>query len=221
MHLDPVDRRMLVEDDDVGTEALQPPVLVCAQHLANQGQIVVLDHAHDQDRQVAGDAVRPQAGLPERVSREERGCRAERGVGPQDVRRETFVELRFIRRDSEVTQPHLGLGAREREGSSRRSGVVVLLGQCDRRRPARRDAGRKCETHLPAWGDAHALAQAQDRVEDCPRGARECPAVERDGILGRASAAKESGAISFPLDGALAAAFGAQHVHGPRCQFIG
>jgi hypothetical protein len=76
---------MLVEDDEVGREALQTPVLLRAQHLAHQRQIVVLHHADDQDRQVARDAVRPQAGLAECVGRQDRRRRAQRGVGPQHV----------------------------------------------------------------------------------------------------------------------------------------
>ena len=114
-------------------EALQPPVLLRAQHLAHQRQVVLLDHAHDQDRQVAGDAVRPEARLAERVARQELGRRAQRGVGPQHVRGELLVELRLVGRDAEVAQAHLGLGRGEREGAGGRGGVVVLLGERDRR----------------------------------------------------------------------------------------
>ncbi len=221
MHLSHVARGILVEDGDVGAKALQPPVLLRTQHLAHQGQIAILNHAHDQDRQVAGDAVRPEARLPERVSREERGGGAQRGVGPQHIRGEPIVELRFIGRDPEVTQPHLGLGGGEREGAGGRGGIVVFLRQRDGGGSARGDAGRKREAHLPAGGDAHAPAQAQDRVEHRSRGARERPAVERNGVFGRASATEESRAVGLPLDGAVDALLGAQHVHRPRRQLVG
>ena len=120
---------MLVENDDVGTEALQPPVFLRAQRLAHQGKIALLDHAHDQDREIAGDAVGPEAGLAEGVARENRGGGTERGVGPEHARGEPLVELRFVGRDAKVTQQQLGLGGREREGAGGRSRIVVFLGQ--------------------------------------------------------------------------------------------
>ena len=43
------------------------------QHLADEGHVVLLDDAHEEDRQVARDAMRPQTGLPELVSGEEIG----------------------------------------------------------------------------------------------------------------------------------------------------
>ena len=52
---------MLVEDDDVGAQPLQAPVLLRLQDLPHQRRIVVADDADEQDREIAGDGVRPQA----------------------------------------------------------------------------------------------------------------------------------------------------------------
>ena len=51
---------MLVEDHEVDVEQLQPPVLVGAQQLADDVEVLGLVDAHQHDRQVARDAVRPQ-----------------------------------------------------------------------------------------------------------------------------------------------------------------
>ncbi len=69
LHLVEVADRMLVEDDDVGAEALEAPVFLRLQHLPHQRHVLVAEHAHEQDRQVAGDRVRPEARLAQLVRR--------------------------------------------------------------------------------------------------------------------------------------------------------
>ena len=98
---------MLVDDDDVGAEAFQPPVLLRLKDLADQRHVVVADDAHEQDRQIAGDAVRPQAGLAELVRRDRVGAGAKRTVGEQHPRREAFEEQRLVVRDAEMAQAAL------------------------------------------------------------------------------------------------------------------
>ena len=53
---------MLVEDHEVDIEELQPPVLMGAQQLANDVEILDLVDPHQDDGEIAGDAVGPQAG---------------------------------------------------------------------------------------------------------------------------------------------------------------
>ena len=72
--------RMLVEDDDVRGETLQPPVFLRQQGLPDQRQRFLLTDPDQQDGLVAGNAVRPQ-GLPaERVARLHLSVRAQRAV---------------------------------------------------------------------------------------------------------------------------------------------
>ena len=52
---------VLVDDHEVDVEQLQPPVLVGAEQLADDVEVLGLVDPHQDDRQVAGDAVRPQA----------------------------------------------------------------------------------------------------------------------------------------------------------------
>ena len=69
-------RRLLVEDDQVDREPLQPPVLVRAQELADDAAVLHLVDANEHDGQIAGDPVRPERGGAERVAHEHRGGRA-------------------------------------------------------------------------------------------------------------------------------------------------
>jgi hypothetical protein len=79
VHLVQVARRVLVQDHDVRAQSLEPPVLLGLQHLAHERQVVLLDDAHQQDRQVARDRMRPQPRLAELVPREEPGS-AQRAI---------------------------------------------------------------------------------------------------------------------------------------------
>ena len=73
---------------------------------------------------------------------------------------------------------------------------------------------KQSRTDSPA-GSADALPQAEDRIEHEAGGARQRPAVERDGILERAAAADEARAIGFPFERTVRPSFEAQHVHRP------
>ena len=53
---------VLVDDHEVDVEQLQAPVLVGAQQLADDVEVLDLVDPDEDDRQVAGDAVGPQAG---------------------------------------------------------------------------------------------------------------------------------------------------------------
>ena len=61
LHLVQVTGRVLVEDDDIGTQTLQAPVFLRLQDLPHQRRIVITDNPDEEDREVAGDRVRPQS----------------------------------------------------------------------------------------------------------------------------------------------------------------
>ena len=61
---------MLVHDDQVDAEPLHAPVFMSAQQLANLGHILHLVDAKKDDRQIAGNAERPQARLGIRAAHE-------------------------------------------------------------------------------------------------------------------------------------------------------
>ncbi len=61
LHLVQVTGRMLVEDDDIGAQTLQAPVFLRLQDLPHQRRIVITDNPDEEDREIAGDGVRPQS----------------------------------------------------------------------------------------------------------------------------------------------------------------
>ena len=213
VHLVAIAHRVLVQHHHVGEHALEAPVLLRLQDLAHQGQVVLLHHAHQQDRQVARDAVRPQPGLAALVALAQRGLRAQRGVGVHHARRQALEELRLVAGQAEVPQRDLGVGEGERQRARARAGVVVLLRQRVRGGGALRDAGREREAREAAGRQPDPVAQAQHRIEHGAGRARERPPVERLRVVGLASAAQEARAVALPFDGRTQAALDAQHVH--------
>jgi len=55
---------MLVEDHEINVDELQPPVLVGPEQLPNDVDLLGFVDPHQDDGQVARDAVGPQAGAP-------------------------------------------------------------------------------------------------------------------------------------------------------------
>ena len=164
---------MIVENDGVGAQSLEAPVLLGSQYLPHERHVGVLDHAHDKDRQVPRYPVRPQTRLAERIIRQQHRRCAQGTVGPQHERGQLFVELRLIDGQAEVACAHLRLGGGEREGPRCGCGVVVFLGERDRSGAARGNPGRKRQPYPPSRRDSDSCAQAQNRIEYCTGGARE------------------------------------------------
>ena len=125
----------LVQDDEIDRQALQPPVFVGAQQLADDAGILDLVDAHQHDRQVARDALRPQRRRRRQAAPDRVGRRAQRRVGIEDVARQALVEAGLGRADVEMAQLHLRLRPGERGGALEGVGVLVLV---DRRRAAPR-----------------------------------------------------------------------------------
>ena len=92
------------------------------------------------------------------------------------------------------------------------AGVVVLLGQAQGGLALAGHAGREGQPHEAAGGQADALPQADDGIEDGARGPRQRPAVEGHGVVRLPAPAQEARAVRLPLHGALQAALHAQRV---------
>ncbi len=156
---------MLIEDHDVRALPFEPPVLLCLQDLTHERQVVLLYHAHQQDRQVAGDAVRPETLLPEPRLGEDLRARSERPVSVEHARRQPFEKLGLFLRDAEV--PQVALGMREGQGKGARgcAGIVVFLGEGHGSLPTRSHPCGERQPHEAAGREADALPQADDGVE--------------------------------------------------------
>ncbi len=212
---------MLVEDHDVGTQPLEPPVLLSLQDLADQRQVVLLHHPNEQDGEIPGDAVRPEAFLAELTPGQDLRARTQRAIGVQHARRQPLVEQSVLARDAEVPKRALRVGESEGEGPGRRARPVVLLGERQGRVARERHAGGERQPHEASGCYPDALAQADHGVEHDAGGAGERAPVEGLGILRRAPPAEEARAVRLPLDGALRAAFQAHDVNGPQRRLLG
>ena len=135
VHLVEIAHGVLVEDHDVGAQPLEPPVLLRLQDLAHQRQVVLLDDPHQEDGEIARDAVRPEAFLAEGVAGQELRARAERSVGIQHPRGQAFEEQGLFARDAEVAEAALRVREGEGEGSRRGARLVVALGESQGRLP--------------------------------------------------------------------------------------
>ena len=76
---------MLVQDDEVGLQSDETPVLLRLQDLQDEGQVVGFDDADEDDREVARDSVAVKTRLSERVLREDLPRFAQGGVGEEDT----------------------------------------------------------------------------------------------------------------------------------------
>src|ERR1035437_7409913 len=94
--------------------------------------------------------------------------------------------------------------------------IVILLREGPRAVLVLRDPRRETEARAAARGEAHARPQAQDRIEDGPRRAREGASVERLGIVRPPPATEEAGPIRFPLDRRLDTAVETKNVERPE-----
>ncbi len=63
--------RMIIQDDQVKNETLQAQVLVAAQELTHHAQVALFADPHESNRQVAADAIRPEARLISGVERKD------------------------------------------------------------------------------------------------------------------------------------------------------
>jgi len=165
--------------------------------------------------------VRPQAGLTEFVGGEGLGARPQRTVGSEHTRRQALEQHRVVRGNTEMAQPALGVGHREREGAGRRARRVVLARQRLDRLAIRRHAGGKAEPHGPAGWNPDSLTQADNRIEDDAGGAGERVSVERQRPRGAPAAPEKARAIGFPFDRTLRASLEAQGMERPRARVAG
>ena len=173
------------------------------------GRSSSLDDAHEQDRQVAGDAVRPQAGLAELVRRERRPARARSEPSAKSTRdasrsnsSASSLEMpRWRRRALRVREGEREACAPRRSGRGT-SGASACGGLA-----IGRDAGGETRgAPTPPGAQPDALAQAEDRDRarrrSCPTAAgRRARAGRRRRGRGRGTARGRSPTRPAPAAG--------------------
>ena len=179
VHLVEITDRNLVEHHDVRSEALEPPVFLRLQHLPDEVEIVAPDEPHGHNRQVAGDAERPQPGLSQPVGRELGRRRAQRTIQADarvDASRSNIIASAAV--DVEGRQGVLRVREGQRQRSRGRSRVVIPARQRFGALAIAGDAQRETQSHHGAGRQTHALPQTQDRIEHDAVRERQRTAVE-------------------------------------------
>ena len=205
----------LVDDHQIGAERLQAPVFLRLQDLADECHVVLAEHPHEHDGQVARDAVGPQSGLALPVAREHFRIDAHRIVRVQHARGEPVVLPRQFGGHAEVLQQHLAVREGRGGRARRRALVAVAPGERQRGAPRLGRAGGERHAREPPRLEAQALPEAHHRIEDRAGRARQRFALERRGIRRRPAAPDELGAAGFPLGRRERPPLHVQHVEGP------
>ena len=164
-----VARRVQVDDDEVDREPPQPPELERPHHLPDQRQLAGVRDVDDHDRQVAGDAERPERALGGGLGDDQVLVGAQHRVRVEHVPGQRLELVGLVGADAEVPQLDLGLGPAEGGDAVVRGGGPVLVEQPDQVLTARRRGGPQEHPDPAARGHEHPLGQGGDRVERVPQ----------------------------------------------------
>src|SRR5688500_6444513 len=136
-----VTRGMVIEDYQIEFQSLRTEVLVRAQKLSRHRHIFFSLETQNHNRQVATDAVAPQARLRQTIQRQNMWPRTQRGVEVKNAAGQSLKKVGLVRIDMQVR--HLDL--RPRPGHPRLalkySRVKILFTECERLFTRFRDAG--------------------------------------------------------------------------------
>ena len=125
----PVTGAIFVPDHQVHRQSLQAPVGVGLHELAHQIDIRQVADLQQHDRQIAGNGIAPQAGLPAAVLAENGCVGAQRGIGVDDGAGKASIELRVGLGGIDLPQHHLAVRPRQVEDAIREMPVLVFPDQ--------------------------------------------------------------------------------------------
>ena len=204
--------RMLVEDDEIERQSLEAQVLVRLEHLGDERDAGGVSQSDEQDRQVPGNAMRPQVALPALIAFDRLEIAQARVARHQAAAKPLELDGVFGRQH-EMPQLDLAVGARQRQRAGDGAAVVILRDQPVRVLFGLGVPGRECNPAGGARRETHRVAKADDRIEDRPGRIRERRAgIEGERAVERAPAADEAGAVGFPLRRGPAAAAATEDV---------
>ena len=128
----PVAAAILVPDDEIDRQALQPPVRVRLDQPPHEVDVVGVADLQQHDRQVARDRVAPQAGLTAPVAHQHAALGPQRRIGIDHGARQPRVELRVGLGGVDLPQRHEAVRPREVEHAVRQVAVLVLADEGER-----------------------------------------------------------------------------------------
>jgi hypothetical protein len=178
----PVDRDVLVQDDQLGRQPLHAPVGVRLDQLPDDLDLLRVADVEQDDRRVARNAVAPKAALAAPVAAQHAGPPAGR-VGVDQGAGQPAVELGLSLGRVEMAQGHLAVGPRQIKGAVGHAGALVFLRQRERGLPAFRTPSRQVDDGGLTGRQGDRAPKRDDRIEDRADGVgqRELPASRRVG----------------------------------------
>ncbi len=131
--------------------------------------------------------------------------------------REALEQLGLVARDVQVPQQHLRPHPRERGFAVKQRGVLESVDEGERIFPRVGRRGHERDLDAVARRHANAMAQGEDRVENCARRVGERAILDEHGRgAGRPPAAEEAGAVGLVLHAPEARARHRHRVRGER-----
>ena len=217
----PIAGVVFVPDHQVGDQPFQAPVAMGAHKLAHQFDIFRVLDLHQHDRQVAGDRIAPQAGLPAPVLQQDAGGGAQRGVRVDHRPGEAAIQLRVGFAGVDLAQHHLAVGPRQLEDTIGEAPVLVLLDQAQGRVAGFADASDNVDGRRLFRLERDPVADRDDRVEHRPRAPAERPGGAHRQRVGHAGAAPDEGhALGFIRNLHDVGAVHGHQVQHPRRGFV-
>ena len=192
-----------------------------ADQLAYGLQVFGLIDPAQHNRQVAGDTVRPKRRWSEIVPFQDFGRRPQRQVRVDDAIGETLEQVRLVRRNSEMVELNLSLGPSQCGRTFESRNIMMLIGQADNLDARTSKKCPKRNTNGGAGWNAHASANAEDRIEYRPDRVRKRPAAADGNRRADAVAtSKEARPIGLELQPAGGLTFQYGQMRGPYLRFI-
>ena len=187
----------IIENHQVDAQAFGTPVFVGAQQRLQPGDLLQIAEPQQHDRQVAGNAHRPEIGLYRQPALQRFRGWPEAGVAVQDRRRQSLEIGGFLQVDVEMAQLHLCLGPGERARAFEGAGVVVLVDQRQQRFATLGDHRPEVDVGDVSRRNAQDVAQREDRVQHGAGGVRQRLAVQRHRVAELAAPAQEAYPVRF------------------------
>ncbi len=129
LQLLPVTGVILVPDHQIHRQPFQAPVGMGLYELAHEIDIGRVANLQQHDRQIAGDGVTPQPGLPTAILDEHGRVGAQSGIHVDDGTGEARIKLRIGLGGIELPQHHLAVSPRQVEDAVRKIAVLVFVDQ--------------------------------------------------------------------------------------------
>ena len=168
----PVHVVILVPDHEIHCQSLETPVGVCLHELAHEVEVGDIGNLQQYDRQVAGNRVSPEPGLPAAVPDENaRGC-AQRRIGVNHRAGEAAVELRIRFGGIELPQHHLAVCPSQLEDAIGETVILIFLDQTQHCIPGLADARNHVDRRRRAGVERQSMADCDDRIQNRTVGVR-------------------------------------------------